>query len=554
MLTSVTALAAETQPACSPRPLASGSYEFSGRENPHVEAKGQPIGTIHYTRLPVFDEENPKENRFLYRLANRLHPMTRERTLASQVLIKPGDAYVPRLASESARLLRNAKYIYDADVRVLSGCDGLVDLEVVTKDVWSFAPEISFKRAGGENTLRLGVRETNILGTGKEIDFRSERGVDRDFYSIKYRDPNVRGSRIFMRLQLIDSDDGSEQRADLQLPFYSLDSRRSWSIRLERTDREEKQFFKGDDVSEVRHEFENYHFLVGTSKGLRDGVTRRWSFGYRYETHKFSPTPDLPPPVPPPTDKDLSYPFLLYESIEDKFITSANLDQIHRTEDLNLGRSVVSRWGYSSTGLGGDQDRLVVAGGLRNTLMYRESNDLWLKRLLQHQFNWRGFYNFDTSATEDVILDYRLRFFHVRNPKRVFFASFNAVYTNNLNSNRQVVLGGDTGLRGYDRRFQTGDRRFLVSLEERMFTDLHILQLIRMGWAVFFDMGKAWTPGQDNGTGNDLLKDVGIGLRLSSSRADLGRVMHIDLAFPLDHRDDKSVAGTQILVTFKDSF
>ena len=49
-----------------------------------------------------------------------------------------------------------------------------------------------------------------------------------------------------------------------------------------------------------------------------------------------------------------------------------------------------------------------------------------------------------------------------------------------------------------------------------------------------------------------LLRDVGIGLRLGSSRSSFGNVLHIDLAFPLDGGDD--IDSVQLLVTTKGSF
>jgi hypothetical protein len=70
---------------------------------------------------------------------------------------------------------------------------------------------------------------------------------------------------------------------------------------------------------------------------------------------------------------------------------------------------------------------------------------------------------------------------------------------------------------------------------------------------VFFDMGKAFGdpllgPSEDYG----LLKDVGFGLRLGSTRSALGNVLHLDVAFPLD--GPKSVDQVQFLVQTKRSF
>jgi len=49
-----------------------------------------------------------------------------------------------------------------------------------------------------------------------------------------------------------------------------------------------------------------------------------------------------------------------------------------------------------------------------------------------------------------------------------------------------------------------------------------------------------------------LLKDVGVGLRLGSSRSSFGNVLHLDIAFPLDGGDD--IDSVQFLVTSRGSF
>ena len=49
-----------------------------------------------------------------------------------------------------------------------------------------------------------------------------------------------------------------------------------------------------------------------------------------------------------------------------------------------------------------------------------------------------------------------------------------------------------------------------------------------------------------------LLRDVGFGLRLGSSRSALGNVLHIDVAYPLD--GDASVQKVQFLIETKKSF
>ena len=94
--------------------------------------------------------------------------------------------------------------------------------------------------------------------------------------------------------------------------------------------------------------------------------------------------------------------------------------------------------------------------------------------------------------------------------------------------------------------------RALMTLEQRYYTDWYPFRLVYVGGAVFFDMGRTWGRDITGLESSGLLKDVGIGLRLGSSRSSFGNVIHIDLAFPLDGDDD--IDDVQLLVQTKGRF
>ena len=63
-------------------------------------------------------------------------------------------------------LLRSNRYLYDVQFRPLAVHDGVVDIEVVTRDTWSLDPGFSAGRSGGANSSGLKLREYNVFGTG----------------------------------------------------------------------------------------------------------------------------------------------------------------------------------------------------------------------------------------------------------------------------------------------------------------------------------------------------------------------------------------------------
>jgi hemolysin activation/secretion protein len=76
--------------------------------------------------------------------------------------------------------------------------------------------------------------------------------------------------------------------------------------------------------------------------------------------------------------------------------------------------------------------------------------------------------------------------------------------------------------------------------------------LVRLGGAVFYDMGRAWGGGFVKSQDPGVLRNVGVGLRLGMTRSGLGNIIHVDMAFPLD--GDPTISRVQFLVTTKQSF
>ncbi|MGB5344559.1 MAG: POTRA domain-containing protein, partial [Woeseia sp.] len=189
-----------------------------------LEANGAVIGAIRLERMNVFDLSIPAENNALYRLANRLHVLTREDVIRQQLLFRPGDPYSARLIEESERLLRANGFFYDARIRTESIQDGTVNLVVTTRDVWTLLPGFSLSRKGGENRLRVSVSEENLFGTGARIKLAYIDDVDRESTSLEYADRNLGNSWWSLYANVAKNSDGDSQSLALQRPFYSLDT------------------------------------------------------------------------------------------------------------------------------------------------------------------------------------------------------------------------------------------------------------------------------------------------------------------------------------------
>ena len=168
----------------------SASFRFENSPEHRSFAESIPDGTfvasIRVTRYRVFDTEDARENRGIYRWANDFHSLTRDWVVREQLLFREGDYYLATLVQESERILRDLKFIYDARVRPWRRCGDQVDLEVITRDIWTFTPTVSFSRSGGENDYALGFRDTNFLGTGKQVALRYDSDEERSGTTVIY--------------------------------------------------------------------------------------------------------------------------------------------------------------------------------------------------------------------------------------------------------------------------------------------------------------------------------------------------------------------------------
>jgi hypothetical protein len=182
----------ETFPALSPI-LSDDVRSIPGGAAPVLS--GMPrIGEITLRRLPIFDESKPEENTPLYRLANRLHGLSRPQALRELLTFEEESPYVAERLREAERLLRTRSWTYDARVVPTQRCGDRVDVAVVTRDVWSLVPTGDVNRTGGESSLSVGIKDVNLLGRGETFGVYYENGVDRSGLAAFYNDPFLRGS------------------------------------------------------------------------------------------------------------------------------------------------------------------------------------------------------------------------------------------------------------------------------------------------------------------------------------------------------------------------
>lgn len=510
-----------------------------------LEAQHVRIGNVTIESRNIFDLDDPDEDKWLYRWANKLHVVTRPHVIESQLLFAEGDLYSQRLIQESERLLRENAYLREATIEPVRLESGIVDLRISTADVWSLTPALTAGREGGENRLGFGVRELNLFGEGMQLTVKYKSTVDRDTTTVDFSDRHFRGTRNHLAVRIGENSDGYERQLFFARPFFALDSRQSYGISIDATDLVDPLYDRGKVISEYRHTLQHHELFAGYSVGLSDGWARRFFGGIVYDEHRFAATPETLDPVTlVPADRQYIYPWIGFEAVQDRFEEAENFDQIGRIEDRFLGTRFGFRAGYAPTALGSSTASWHYRASFGSSFFASKVTSLTVGARIDGRH--------ENREASNVMLSFESRFHRRITDHQLFYASFKASAGENLDLDSPLQIGGDTGLRGYPLRYQGGDTTALLTLEQRLFTDWYPWRLFNVGAAIFFDVGRSWGVNPVGGENLGLLRDAGIGLRLGNNRTGGGRVLHIDFAFPLDGED--SIDRFQVLVDMRSSF
>ncbi|MEJ0085827.1 MAG: hypothetical protein WDO72_09100 [Pseudomonadota bacterium] len=501
------------------------------------------IGAIYINVGDIFDTTKPGENKRLYRLANRVHIDTRESVLRAQLLFAEGDEFSARVLEETERALRRLRYIREPKVRAIAFRDGVVDVEVTASDVWTMSPGLSYGRKGGANSTSIEFDDYNVLGMGKRLSLGSHSDAERSSTTFQWRDPNVLGSRWTTALGYADNSDGTASSLSIERPFYSFDTRWTAGLSVGEDDGVLHRYALGERVDAYRRDLRSADLHFGTSRGWDDGWVRRLTVGLRYDEARFADDPAYLPSARLPDDRRLSYPYAAMEWIQDDFVTSTNLDQIERTEDFEFGRRYLVEVGQSAAIFGSDRTATLLRASASRGWRIYPHHTLFFGATLASRIG---------DGNDNSLLSASARYYWRTSENTLFYTALQGDVGHALDADTELTLGGDNGLRGYPLRYQTGDARGLLTVEQRFFTKWYPWQLFNVGAAVFADVGRTFGSGAIRTPQQGTLSDVGFGLRLSNSRSALANVLHLDVAFPLN--GDSSLKNVQFLIETKRSF
>lgn len=481
---------------------------------------GPPIVAIHVVRHDVFDLSDPETSSWPYRAANALHTLSRERFIRSLLLFKEGDPWDPALAAESERLLRATGFLNPVHIYARPAGEG-VEVFVETRDQWTLELSVNYGRMGHRQKAGVSLSEQNFLGWGKSVFLDVRSDPERDSVTVGYSDPLFLGSRWRLSAAHREASDGTADEFSLTYPFYSLATPRAGGIFFRRESLVEHLWVLGKKT--VSGDALRRSLLVWG--GLRlpgDGeVTRRLTAGIFAERAAFSHWSYRSGGFyPEPEDRELVGFQVGFENQSSRWEVVQGFRGWLRQEDVPLGPNYAVSLGFSLPLLGGDRLRLPYQASFFQARMgggwYR-----WLSLGSAGRLE-KGDVADAVTRLEAGLAQLGERGFRVRGAVEL---------GHRLGLDRQLTLGANTGLRGWDPDTFDGTSRAVVNAEWRQRLTGEVLHVVVLGLVVFADAGKTWGPRVGPGT-NGWRADAGFGLLGEITRAAILRVVRLEVAYP----------------------
>jgi len=497
---------------------------------------------------PVFDPSRETLGDEILAGLNRLHWQTRESVIRPQLLFEVGSTLSPAALAESARLLRSRPYLMEASIKVRNPCESEVDVEVTTHDAWSLTPRLALNRSGGNSKTGFGVREKNLLGLGVQVEFKTVKNLDRQGQQFELSTKHLLNTRVQSSVYIENNDDGDVRAFAIGQPFYALDTRKSWGLEVSDISEQIGVYQFGERVRDTQRMQAAGALFYGISSGLKAGRSHRVTFGLLYEDQDVFLAGATNLEADEIRTRKLVAPFVQWSSVSDQFLNARNFDLIGFTEDIETGLVHNLRFAISPAALGGDQDRFQVSASAGMAVLASQ------KGLLRWDVSLSGLRDLEGNETQDIVFSAGIRGLFKPSVGAGYHASLNFDVARNVMTGQQLFLGGETGARGYIDRVQAGDRRLRLRLERRQYLDRNLFGLMNLGWLVFADVGRAWTPDDVAGRRGQSLMDVGLGLRLAPTKAERGKMIHLDFAVPVKNRDDPLVSDYEFVVSIQNGF
>jgi hypothetical protein len=512
---------------------AEGSNECSQQEN------------ISFEINDIFDLEAP-DTIFLHEWGNLLHIKTKEGTLLNEAAFFVDKCNLEQSdLDELERHLRGQKYIRVAKVEFEQNSK---KVKVATWDNWSMMPTVDFGRKGGKNKYAFGIKDRNFLGLGIDAEFESYTNDQRSGYKLKSTIPLFLNNNINAHINFANNDDGTSESLFFTKNFVGSDTKYAFNIGFNNFTQIDTQYKAGEILQQFKHQQKlstvNWNWLDNDT----ESDTLRFGIGYTSEQHLFGEADinTVSGEVNLPSDREFSYPFFRVEYLQKDYRKLTNINLINHIEDFNLG------W-HVTADLGSD----ISESSTSPTFIWRSKLSKGIDVFEYSYWLFTASFEgeaYDSSDNKDrALFSAKNEYFHKINGQwGAYFKNVTQLGHNQF-KDRPIVLGGETGLRGYPLQYLHGDRSTQFTVEARYYPHINIYKLLELGGAAFVDTGRVFGQSSNIEDQNQSwMTSIGLGARFYSTQTSEGRVIHVDVLKPVT--SDEKVNNIEFRITTKYSF
>ena len=475
------------------------------------------IEHIDIIRQNVFDQKEANQN-FFYNFVNSLHPLTKERVIRNELLFYKGDTLDASLLEESERNLRRLEFIGDARITIDTLDNEQVRVRVNTEDCWTMGVQSGFKQEGGITSMYLGLKDGNFRGAGQKLtmsyqyrsDMHNPHGIQ--FF---FREPHLFNTNWRTILQYKNSEDLRIQTILIDRLFIHDQFEWAASFYTDFGKALIKEYENGKIMQQYQLSRANQEIWFSRSMGKN--LKFRYTCGY-YRNRTTSPNIDNR------SFENIDLISLAINLMKRTYYKDQFLNNIGRIEDIPVGFLLNLNIG-------------------KNLRIFRENpNEFFYRADWLHAMKVRSSYylSYILSASSylqgNIANDFSLRFTLLQNfklpLKQTLLVRLSGVRGFRWSQGQQLILGSNTGLRGYSAYEFSGQRQLLINLEDRIFPNVNFW-LFHIGGAFFFDSGMVWKEEQLFHR-QRFHSSVGLGLRIANKKQSGDGLLRIDLAFNLD--------------------
>ena len=461
---------------------------------------------------------------------------TKSYVIRQELLFEVGEVYIQDDELESERILRRKPYLGSAEIIATRDPEtNLILIDVEVTDLWTFFPALDVPAFSKDKTgFLVALSDSNVLGSGDSARLRYQQIREEG------EDPRHLISGLYRVFRLFDSHwefdgvytqkrEGISWEASLKRPLYSLQTR--WSAEFTAAEsRDEARWYEQGVKTAVftqSRQSESGQIIRSFGNRRRQTQIALWTVSERTYFDEIERSPSSTANFQGRNTRLIGV-SLGHRKVN--FIRTRFLNKMGRVEDIGVGYGYGVSIGRAHPFYGADRREtrvslLLNASQAYQDLLFVNGRAGVTTRFVAHEEEDSVFQASIKAVRKNLFL------------RQTLAARISAEMQFGLEGQQQVLLGGNSGLRGYDPRQFSGTKRIRLNLESRTIFWEH--SLIVIGSAIFADVGYIWT-----GDTSDIgipRRSVGFGLRLGLPKLSGSRVYRADLAYPLDGPEKPSL-------------